>query len=86
MAEASPAGNHQPTLLRCSVQWRRLAYMPSDTEPLLRSLDDACRLLGIGRTTLYKLVDEGQLQQVKVGRRALITAQSINNYVDALSA
>jgi excisionase family DNA binding protein len=74
-------------VLRPGVHSRTLTYMKGDAEPpLLRSLDDTCFLLGVGRTTLYRLVDEGQLHQVKVGRRALITAQSITDYVAALSA
>jgi excisionase family DNA binding protein len=33
------------------------------------------------RTTVYKLVDEGQLDLVKIGRRSFITAESLERYV-----
>lgn len=53
--------------------------------PLLHSIDDTCYKLNIGRTTLYKLLDEGHLQQVHIGRRTLITATSIHTYIDQLT-
>jgi excisionase family DNA binding protein len=42
------------------------------------SIDEACRFLQLGRSSIYKLMDEGDLQYVKIGgvrripRRALI--------------
>lgn len=63
--------------------------LPTDSsrpEPLLRSIDDTTRILGVSRTTVYQLVKDGKLHQVKVGRRALITARSIADYVDGLSS
>lgn len=53
--------------------------------PLLHSVDDTCHKLNIGRTTLYKLVGDGQLKQVHIGRRTLITAESISAYINHLT-
>lgn len=55
-------------------------------QPLLRSISDTVTILGVGRTTIYQLIDEGKLRQVKIGRRRLITAQSIADYVAEISA
>jgi excisionase family DNA binding protein len=55
-------------------------------EPLLCSIENTTRILGVSRTTVYQLVKEGRLRQVKVGRRALITSRSIIDYVDGLSS
>jgi excisionase family DNA binding protein len=41
-------------------------------------------MLGLSRTTVDKLMNEGRLQRVKVGRRALITRKSIDLYVEGL--
>ncbi|WP_197377553.1 helix-turn-helix domain-containing protein [Mycolicibacterium baixiangningiae] len=41
---------------------------------------------GIGRTTLYALIDAGEIQRVKIGNRAFVTARSITDYVERLSA
>lgn len=40
---------------------------------------------GLGRSTIYELVDAGELRRVKVGRRAFITAESVAAYVDRLA-
>lgn len=46
-------------------------------EPAAYSIQDTCRKLSIGKTFCYRLVTEGKLQRVKLGRRSLITAASI---------
>jgi excisionase family DNA binding protein len=51
---------------------------------MLYSYDEAMHKLGIGRTTLYGLIDTGQLVKVNIGRRGLITAESLVAYVDSL--
>lgn len=56
-----------------------------DSSPLLISVNEALHKLGIGRTTLYSLIDQGELEQVHIGRRALITTKSIEAYVSRLS-
>jgi excisionase family DNA binding protein len=45
---------------------------------LTLSIKDTAKLLGLGRSTIYRLIGEGQLQSVKIGRRTLIKAASIN--------
>jgi excisionase family DNA binding protein len=35
-------------------------------------------ILGIGRTTIYKLINTGVLQRIKVGATTLITAASVD--------
>ncbi len=40
---------------------------------------------GIGRTTIYELIDLGHLTRVRIGRRAFITGESIAAYIDAIT-
>lgn len=44
---------------------------------ILASIPDTLRALGIGRTTAYRLIDEGKLETVKIGRRTLVRVASI---------
>ena len=44
---------------------------------ILTSIPDAQRALGIGRTTAYRLIDEGKLETVNIGRRTLVRIASI---------
>lgn len=39
---------------------------------------------GVGRTTVWKLVKDKQLEQVNIGRRSFITAESLEAYVGRL--
>ena len=60
--------------------------MEATQDRLLVPIPDACaRLGGIGRTSLYELVNRGEVVKVNVGRRGFITAKSLEAYVDRLS-
>lgn len=53
-------------------------------EKLLVSITDAAKALSVGRTSIYELIRSGQLQTRKMGRRNLITAQSLRRLVGEL--
>lgn len=42
--------------------------------------------LGIGTTKIYELINEGQLQTVKLGRRTLIRTESIHALIEKLAS
>ena len=46
-------------------------------EPLLTSVNGACKTLSLGRTSLYGLINAGRLETVKLGRRTLVKNASI---------
>jgi excisionase family DNA binding protein len=50
-------------------------------ERLAVSIEDACALSGIGRTTLYKLIADGLLPARKCGRRTLILVTDLKALV-----
>lgn len=52
--------------------------------PLFVSVIDAARLLGIGRTRLYQLIDNGDVVSVRVGGRRLVSRRSLVAYHDRL--
>ena len=43
-------------------------------------------MLGLGRTTIYKLIGEGHLGRVKVGMRTLILADDVDALLDRTAA
>ena len=51
----------------------------------LLSIAEAQRVLGVGRTTIYRLIGEGQLPAVKVGRRTLISESQVQHFIQSLS-
>lgn len=48
----------------------------------LVSIEVAAQLLGIGRTTVYDLVNRGELRATKIGRRTLLAVEDIDVFVD----
>jgi hypothetical protein len=53
---------------------------------LLVPIPDSCSMLGrVSRTTVYDLVNKGELVKVNIGRRGFITAESLAAYVDRLA-
>jgi excisionase family DNA binding protein len=53
-------------------------------EPILLRVDEAARLLGIGRTRLYDLMRSGSLQSVKVFGSRRIPREAVETYVRSL--
>lgn len=46
---------------------------------VLTSIPEAGKMLSVGRSTLYRLIAEGKLETVKIGRRTLIRITSIRS-------
>lgn len=46
-------------------------------EPLAISINEAARALSIGRSSVYALLKAGRLEAIKIGRRTLLTTESI---------
>jgi predicted DNA-binding transcriptional regulator AlpA len=60
--------------------------MAEHTQRLLVPIPSACSVLGdVSRTTVYDLVNRGELVKVNIGRRGFITSESLAAYVDRLS-
>lgn len=52
------------------------------TQRLLR-VNDAARYAGIGRTSLYKLIRDGDLTLVKLAGRSLVDRGELDRVIDA---
>jgi excisionase family DNA binding protein len=52
--------------------------------PLLYSIAEAARLLGVGRTKAYDLIDRGDLETVYIDARRLVIAASLNALIERL--
>jgi excisionase family DNA binding protein len=53
-------------------------------EPALVRIEPACRYLDVGRTKLYRLIREGKLDCVRIGKSARITTASLKKFVESL--
>jgi excisionase family DNA binding protein len=46
--------------------------------PKAFTVDDTCRVTGLGRTSIYELIAQGKLKSIAIGRRRLILAESVD--------
>ncbi|HVV37560.1 MAG TPA: helix-turn-helix domain-containing protein [Acidimicrobiales bacterium] len=59
---------------------------PHAPEPLLLTIVEAARLLSVGRTTVYELIDRGEIRAVRIGRACRVPVTAVNDYVARLLA
>jgi len=50
---------------------------PGDMPPLLVTVPEACRLLGVSRSTVWNLIKGGRIKVAKIGRRTLPLYKSL---------
>jgi excisionase family DNA binding protein len=53
---------------------------------LLLTIEDAGKALGVGRSTVYELIGNGDLEVVHIGRSARVPVESVQGFVRRLRA
>lgn len=53
-------------------------------EPLLYKPEQAASVIGIGRSKLFELIADGQIETVQIGRSRRVPAQALVEYVARL--
>lgn len=56
----------------------------TDVKPILVSVPEAMRMLGIGRTKFYQLVSAGDIRLVKIGAKSLASVVSLERFTASL--
>jgi excisionase family DNA binding protein len=59
---------------------------PNGASPLLITVEEAARRLGVGRTIAYGLVAAGHLESVKIGRLRRVPVDALGRFVASLTA
>jgi len=54
-------------------------------EKYLCSIRETINLIGMGRTSVYSLINDGSLKTVKIGARRLVRIDSITAFIDQIS-
>lgn len=49
--------------------------------PILVGIPEAARLMGLGRSKLYQILNEGELNLIKLGGRSLVSVDELRSYV-----
>lgn len=55
------------------------------TKQLTVTIPEACAMTGLGRSSIYRLFDDGKLQRLKAGTRTLIRVDDIEAYIESLT-
>ena len=55
------------------------------TKTLTVTIPRACQITGLGRSTIYRLFDDGKLQRLKSGTRTLIRVDDLERYIESLT-
>ena len=50
---------------------------PEGARPLAVSVKTACKLVGVGRTSMWALIKSGRVRTVSIGRRRLVIYASL---------
>lgn len=58
----------------------------SEMQRMTFKINEVAELLGISRTTIYKLIGQGELQRIKVGATTLIAATSVDSLLERNAA
>ena len=53
-------------------------------EPIAMRVPEACRYLGIGRSTLYVLISRDEIEIIKMGSATLVLTASLRSLVERL--
>ena len=54
---------------------------PPPLEPICVKVNDAARMIDVGRTKLYELIASGEIEVVKLGKSTRITTASLHKMV-----
>ena len=55
------------------------------TDKIAYSVPEAARAIGVGKSTVWKLIADKRLEVVKLGSRTLIRADVLRGFIDRLS-
>lgn len=72
-----------PSDWRAETKEPEMAIPSSDAQPqrLLYTVTETLRLLNIGRTKFYQLVNGGDLTTVKIGDKRLVSADALAEFI-----
>lgn len=54
--------------------------------PMLFTVEQVAQILGIGRSTVFKLIKQNQIESIRLGRSRRIPVDAMQSYVDNLRA
>jgi excisionase family DNA binding protein len=53
-----------------------------EPDPLVYSVEEAADLLGIGRTSMFRLCATGEVESFKIGKKRKILRRALDTYIE----
>lgn len=66
-----------PSSENASEAAEKVRRMAPQVAPITVRIPDACRMIGIGRSKMYELIQEGRIETVKLGTSTLVVVESL---------
>ncbi len=63
-----------------------MAHANSGIRPLAYSIAATCKATSCGRSLIYDLIKQNRLKTIKAGRRTLVTAKSLEEFIEGGAA
>ena len=63
---------------------RKTNEPPRDVEPVALSIEETCKATGLGRSTIYREINEGRLRSFRAGRRRMFSPEAIREWRNRL--
>ncbi len=63
-----------------------MTEMVAELEKRLFSVENIMQMCGLGRTKVYQEMDSARLRSVKIGRRRMVTAAALDEFIALLEA
>lgn len=57
-----------------------MTALPSP-DPICVRVNDAARMIGVGRTKLYELIAAGEVETIKLGKSTRVTTASLHDLI-----
>lgn len=74
---AADAKTGTPSRMREQADRRASARDAHAIEPITMRVPDACRYIGVSRSTLYLLIADGEIEIIKLGCSTLVLTESL---------
>lgn len=72
--------------MRAQTPGRSRPLVTRPMDQLLYTISQCCRMAAIGRTKFYELVASGEIPVRKIGKKTLVTAADLRDWVERLPA
>ena len=63
-----------------------MSLPPIETKPISVTISEACRVSGLGRSSIYELIKQQKLKTTAIGRRRLVLFESLEHLITSQAA